>query len=109
MVADNVGAFLPCMQARKDWFFIAMPNAMGVAFNMAALLLCTIFPARERQANEDSSSSSSQPSMVKRLLQSFRAQQSTGDGVVTDAGAGAAALSDLTVDVGSGSQHAHVK
>lgn len=70
--------------ARKDWFFIAMPNAMGVAFNTVSLLLCALLPARERQvstaaAKGDSSSSSRQPSMLKRLLQSFGGRSSGQD------------------------------
>lgn len=43
------------LQAKRDWFFIAMPNAMGVAFNTASLILCVILPARDRQAKDSSS------------------------------------------------------
>jgi hypothetical protein len=115
------------LQARKDWFFIAMPNAMGVAFNSLSLLLCALLPARERQAStaatkDDSSSSSSrQPSMLKRLLRSFGGRSSGQDEGVAAAAAPVAAaaaevdersVSDMTVDMGSGAgchQHAHEK
>lgn len=42
-----------CQQAKRDWFFIAMPNAMGVAFNTISLFLCAVLPAKDRQASEE--------------------------------------------------------
>lgn len=67
------------LQARKDYFFIALPNAMGVAFNTLSLLLCAIFPARARQqatAEEgkvegSSDGATSEPGALQRLLRSF--------------------------------------
>lgn len=111
------------LQARKDWFFIAMPNAMGVAFNTVSLLLCAVLPARERQASTaaengtgsgGSSASSREPSMLTRLLQSFGGRSSGQDeGVAAVAAVEAAdrSVPDMTVDMGSeaGCQHAHKK
>lgn len=108
------------LQARKDWFFIAMPNAMGVAFNTVSLLLCALLPARERQASTaakrspGSSTSGRQPSMLTRLLQSFGGRSSGQDEGVAAVAAPEAderTVPDMTVDMGSGPgcQHAHKK
>lgn len=91
------------LQARNDWFFIAMPNAMGVAFNTVALLLCAFLPARERQSPTDVHAR--EPSMMKRMLQSFQIKSSTEETVVPEA----VSVPDLTVNLGSETQHAHVK
>lgn len=95
-------------QARKDWFFIALPNAMGVAFNAVSLLLCLILPARERQANDDSTR---EPSFLKRLLQSYRggaacSAESEAGSVESPAPQVAAAL---TIERVAGPQHPHAK
>jgi hypothetical protein len=90
------------LQARKDWFFIAMPNAMGVAFNAVALLLCAIFPAPEQlQADIDGRG----PSMIKRMLRSFKGHSSATEPVAPEP----TSVSDLTIDLGSEQQHAHAK
>lgn len=73
------------LQAKKDYYFIALPNAMGITFNTLSLLLCLVLPARARQQQQqhksdpDSCSSSncsssealSEPSIFQRLLRSF--------------------------------------
>jgi len=65
-----VTPFCHALQARKDWFFIAMPNAMGVAFNIISLILCVILPARDRQ-----NSDSKEPNALKKMLQSLRGEK----------------------------------
>lgn len=65
--------------AKKDWFFIAMPNAMGVAFNTASLILCVILPARDRQSDN---SSSQEPGALKKLLRSLRGKKCDDESAV---------------------------
>jgi hypothetical protein len=83
-----------------------MPNAMGVAFNTVSLLLCVVFPAREREA--DMVRTTSQPSALKRLLQSFGGNSSTQTTEMPDT-ASPVREADMTVDMGSGSVHLHDK
>lgn len=95
-------------QARKDWFFIALPNAMGVAFNAASLLLCVILPARERQANDNSTR---EPSFLKCLLQSFKGSAACSTQVDPESVESPATqpAADLTYVEAAGPQHPHEK
>jgi hypothetical protein len=98
-----VSADCGVLQARKDWYFIAMPNAMGVAFNTVSLLLCVVFPAREREV--EAGLATSQPSALRRLLQSFGGKSSTQAAET----AVPVREADMTVDMGPGSVHLHDK
>lgn len=91
-------------QARKDWFFIAMPNAMGVAFNTVSLFLCAVLPARDRQGGKDDNDAvKQQPSMLKRMLQSFKGTSSDASSTETSE----SHEIDLAVDTMA--EHAHTK
>lgn len=57
-------------QAKRDWFFIAMPNAMGVAFNTASLILCLILPAKDRQ--QQVADSDNKPNALRRMLAALK-------------------------------------
>lgn len=85
-----------------------MPNAMGVAFNTVSLLLCVVFPARERERDTDTARATSQPSALKRLLQSFGGNSST-QVAETSEPAVPVREADMTVDMGPGSVHLHDK
>lgn len=75
-----------------------MPNAMGVAFNAASLLLCVVFPARDRQSSDDK-----QPGAFKRMLQAMKGEKAVS--AVEEA----ADSHEIDLAVEAVSQHAHTK
>lgn len=83
-------------QAKRDWFFIAMPNAMGVAFNFTSLILCTVLPARDRQSSE--------PCALSKVLQNRQGSTAT-----EAAPSEASDSHEIDLAVEAVSQHPHTK
>jgi hypothetical protein len=84
------------LQAKRDWFFIAMPNAMGVAFNLTSLILCTVLPARDRQSSE--------PCALSKVLQNLKCSTAT-----EAAPSEASDSHEIDLAVEAVSQHPHTK
>lgn len=93
---------LSSTQAKRDWFFIAMPNAMGVAFNTASLILCLILPAKDRQ---QAPADSDKPNALKRMLAALKG----GSKVQDDAASEVSDSHEIDLAVEAVSQHHHAK
>lgn len=82
------------VQARTDYYFIALPNALGVVFNTVSLLLCVVLPARDRRSSDDVGM---EDGRLKRLLQSVRG----GSRVIARRPASSQESADLTIETAS--------
>jgi hypothetical protein len=98
----------PPPQAKRDWFFIAMPNAMGVAFNTASLILCLILPAKDRQQGAAAAADSAdRPNVFKRMLGALRGSSKVQQD--DDVASQVSDCHEIDLAVEAVSQHHHAK